>query len=178
MSSKASIYLRPIQEEDLPSIHQTSQDETMRYLTGTHRSFTLEQVRQSYRQFAEDASRYDFAICLRETDQLLGDMAILDIDGENHKAGFRIALHHHGALNQGYGTEATRQAQVIAFERLGLNRLELEVFSHNPRGIRAYEKAGFVQEGVLRQALCMNGTYSDEILMGMLRKDYERFSSI
>lgn len=44
------------------------------------------------------------------------------------------------------------QACVVAFERLGLHRLELDVYSFNPRARRVYEKAGFRREGILRTA--------------------------
>lgn len=106
--------------------------------------------------------------------EILGDLSILDIDPLNKKAGFRIALHNRTTLNNGYGTAATQLALAFAFEELKLNRLELEVFSHNIRGLKAYEKAGFKKEGTLRQSLYLNHTYSDEILMGMLRDDYYR----
>jgi ribosomal protein S18 acetylase RimI-like enzyme len=42
-------------------------------------------------------------------------------------------------------------------EELGLHRIELEVFAFNPRAQRAYEKAGFVVEGVRRDALRWDG---------------------
>ena len=76
--------------------------------------------------------------------------------------------------SKGYGTEATKLAQKFAFEVLKLNRLELEVFSHNIRGIKAYGKAGFKIEGILRQAHHINQTYSDEIIMGILKEEYSK----
>lgn len=73
---------------------------------------------------------------------------------------------------QGYGTEAIKIVLRFVFEQLSLNRLQLEVFSHNLRGIEAYEKVGFVKEGTLRQSLFYNDTYSDEIIMAILKSDY------
>jgi RimJ/RimL family protein N-acetyltransferase len=93
------------------------------------------------------------------------------MDLDNKKAMFRIALHTKENHGHGYGTEATKLALRFTFEELKLNRLELQVFSHNIRGIRAYEKAGFKKEGILRQALFMNNTYSDEIIMSVIKKD-------
>jgi RimJ/RimL family protein N-acetyltransferase len=106
------------------------------------------------------------------SEELLGDLSILEIDQANHKAGFRIALHNTNHLNKGYGTEAVQLALQYTFEQLELNRLQLDVFSHNIRGIKSYEKAGFKKEGVIRQSLYFNNQYSDEIIMGMLQKDY------
>ncbi|MFE3577634.1 GNAT family N-acetyltransferase [Lysinibacillus sp. NPDC059133] len=166
------VYLRPIKDEDIESIYKSCQDEEFLYMTGTRKSFTLDEINKSYKQFSKDPTRYDFAICLLDSNEIIGDLAILDIDQNNKKAGFRISLHSRDTLNKGYGTEATQLAQKFTFEELKLNRLELEVFSHNIRGIKAYEKAGFIKEGTLRQSLYMNNKYSDEVLMGMLQEDY------
>ncbi|MGM9945285.1 MAG: GNAT family N-acetyltransferase [Lysinibacillus sp.] len=167
-----SVYLRPIKDEDMVSIYKSCQDDEFLYMTGTRKLFTLDEIIKSYNQFSEDSTRYDFAICLLDNNEIIGDLAILDIDQENKKAGFRISLHSRNTVNKGYGTEATKLAQKFTFEELKLNRLELEVFSHNIRGIKAYVKAGFKIEGTLRQSLYMNDTYSDEVLMGMLQEEY------
>ena len=172
MKKGTNVYLRTIQDGDMESIYRSCQDEETLYMTGTRTIFTLDQIKESYRQFSKDPTRYDLAICLMASHEIIGDLAILDIDLHNKKAGFRIALHSRNSWNKGYGTEATQLALAFTFEDLYLNRLELEVYSHNPRGIKAYEKAGFKQEGTLRQSLYMNHAYSDEILMGMLREDY------
>ncbi|MCA1063811.1 GNAT family protein [Rossellomorea sp. AcN35-11] len=172
MIKGTSLYLRPLKDEDLEGIYQSCQNEEFRYMTGTRQSFTRSDIMEAYKQFREDPTRYDFAICTIVNDEVIGDLSILDIDEVNKKAGFRIALHSHNLINKGYGTEATKLAQRFTFEELNLNRLELEVYSHNIRGVKAYEKAGFKVEGVLRQSLYMNHTYSDEILMGMIREDY------
>lgn len=73
---------------------------------------------------------------------------------------------------KGYGTEAIELVLDFVFEELKLNRLQLEVYSHNERGLRAYEKNGFKREGVLREALYYQGAFSDEIIMAIIRSDY------
>lgn len=172
MNKGKSVYLRALTEEDMTSIYRACQDEEIIYMTGTRQSFTLDDIIERYKQFDLDDTRINFAICLLDSQEMIGDLSILDIDVSNKKAGFRIALHSKNYTGKGYGTEATKLAQKVSFEELKLNRLELEVFSHNIRGIKAYEKAGFRIEGVLRQSLYMNNTYSDEILMGMLQEEY------
>jgi len=167
-----SVYLRSIKDEDIESIYKSCQDEEFLYMTGTRKTFKLDEIIKSYKQFSEDPTRYDFAVCLLDNNEVIGDLAVLEVDKVNRKAGFRISLHNKNIINKGYGTEATKLAQKFTFEELKLNRLELEVFSHNPRGIKAYEKAGFKKEGVLRNSLYMNDRYSDEVLMGMLHEEY------
>jgi len=168
------VYLRPFEKRDLESLHHAIHDEEIRYMTGTRNKSTMEQLYDYFERINSDDERRDFAICLCESDEIAGDLSIMDIDPFNHKAGFRIALHDRNHLNKGYGTEAVKLALQYAFEELKLNRLQLEVFSHNARGIRSYEKAGFKQEGVIRQSLYYNDQYSDEIIMGMLKEDYDK----
>ncbi|WJE17189.1 GNAT family protein [Halobacillus sp. ACCC02827] len=172
MMEDSRLYLRPIEDQDIDGIYHSVQDEETRYMTGTRRTFTKKEIIDRYRKFREDSSRRDFAICLREGDRVIGDLAIVDIDQDNRKAGFRISLHAGAYQNKGYGTEAVKLAVRYTFKELELNRLELEVYSHNIRGIKAYEKAGFQKEGVCRQSLFWNGRYSDEILMAVLKDEY------
>ena len=55
-----------------------------------------------------------------------------------------------------------------------LHRLELDVYSFNPRAEKAYLKAGFKIEGVLRDAVMDGGKYADDIIMAMLEEDWKK----
>ena len=57
---------------------------------------------------------------------------------------------------------------------LGLHRLELDVFSFNPRARRVYEKLGFQVEGVRRQAIPDGDGWGDDILMAMLEEEWRQ----
>nr|WP_315501870.1 GNAT family protein [Actinomyces radicidentis] len=48
---------------------------------------------------------------------------------------------------------------------MGLHRISLEVYAFNPAARRAYEKAGFVAEGRLRDALLYDGEWVDAEVM-------------
>jgi RimJ/RimL family protein N-acetyltransferase len=48
----------------------------------------------------------------------------------------------------------------------------LRVFETNPRAIHAYEKAGFVLEGRLRQAHWIDGKFVDVLVMSIIRSDW------
>ncbi|MBC8249877.1 MAG: GNAT family N-acetyltransferase, partial [Anaerolineales bacterium] len=48
-----------------------------------------------------------------------------------------------------------------------------EVHDFNPRAIRCYEKCGFRHEGRLREARFSDGRYHDELMMGILREEFE-----
>ena len=54
------------------------------------------------------------------------------------------------------------------FDRLHAHRLWLDVKVDNHRAQRAYERAGFIREGVLRDALLVDGTYVSLIVMSII----------
>lgn len=75
--------------------------------------------------------------------------------------------------NQGWGTRAMRLMLKHAFSTLNLNRVKLFVYETNPRAIQSYKKAGFVEEGRMRQERFINGKYVDAVLMGVLRSEWQ-----
>jgi RimJ/RimL family protein N-acetyltransferase len=59
-----------------------------------------------------------------------------------------------------------------AFAFDGIERLELNVFSFNTPAIRAYERLGFVKEGVRRSSTRVGPERWDTVMMGLLRSEY------
>jgi RimJ/RimL family protein N-acetyltransferase len=73
------------------------------------------------------------------------------------------------ASHRGRGLGTRLLAEVIAAaRRLGLERLELQVFAANARAQALYLGAGFVIEGVKRRAKKLDGTYDDILMMALL----------
>ncbi|OFI49320.1 hypothetical protein BG261_01690 [Floricoccus tropicus] len=68
---------------------------------------------------------------------------------------------------QGLGSELL--AQVIDWARVsGIHRLELTVVTENSAAIGLYKKFGFIQEGVKKDSLLVNGRYYDEFYMARI----------
>lgn len=103
----------------------------------------------------------------------IGNVGLHSQEKIHRSAEFGIFIGEKAYWNTGYGTEATRLTVKHGFETLNLNRIYLTVYETNPRAVRAYEKAGFVREGVQRQAIYRNGRYIDMILMSILRAEWE-----
>ena len=106
--------------------------------------------------------------------RIIGESVINEIDWDLRRANFRIAIFHPTDRGQGLGTWATEVTRDFAFEKLKLRRLELEVYSFNPRAEKTYRKAGFQKEGVVRDAVLEGEKYADIILMAMREEDWRR----
>ena len=103
------------------------------------------------------------------SDRLLGYIQLIDVDAIHRVAELTIRLGLESERGRGVGTEAMRLVLDHAWRDLNLNRVWLRVFSDNARAIRAYEKVGFLKEGVLRQGAYINGRFVDVVVMGTLR---------
>ena len=73
------------------------------------------------------------------------------------------------------GTEAMSVLLDYGFNILNLHRVDLEVFAFNKRARKSYEKLGFKQEGIMRDKLFYDGEFHDAILMGVLKKEFNRY---
>lgn len=78
------------------------------------------------------------------------------------------------ARGRGIGTAAIIQLVEFGFVRRNLRRIHLQAIESNRGAIRAYEKAGFVVEGRLREHAYVRGAYEDIVLMGILRSHSPR----
>lgn len=142
-------------------------------LTGCKETFTKERVISFFLQSIEDKDRYFFLIFAPDG-RIIGESVIHEIDRELRSANFRIAIFHPEERGRGIGTWATELTRDFAFEELRLHRLELDVYSFNPRAETVYRKAGFQKEGVRRDAVLDGDTFADDIIMAILEEDWRK----
>lgn len=103
----------------------------------------------------------------------VGDLGFGAIDWRARCAEFGIVIGEKNYWDQGYGSEAIRLLLDHGFGTLNLNRISLRVYANNARARRAYQKIGFREEGLLRQAEFREGRYLDVILMSVLKSEWE-----
>jgi RimJ/RimL family protein N-acetyltransferase len=115
---------------------------------------------------------HSFAIRTLADDRVIGEVGLGGIRWIHGDAFVGIGLGDRDDWNKGYGTDAMRLILRYAFLELNLHRVTLSVFEYNPRAIRSYEKAGFKEEGRLREAVRREGRYWDEVFMGVLRPEW------
>lgn len=146
-------------------------------LTGCRETFTREEVISFFLRSLEEDDRYFFLI-LAPDGKIIGESILNEIDWDVRCANFRIVLFQKEARGKGIGTWATEVTRDFAFEKLQLHRLELDVYSFNPRAERAYSNAGFKREGILRDAIKDGEQYADDILMAILEDEWRMLKNI
>jgi RimJ/RimL family protein N-acetyltransferase len=116
---------------------------------------------------------YWFHIRTLDDDRVIGDIALDGVNWNNGESFVGISIGEKENWNKGYGTDAMRLIVRYAFAELNLRRVSLTVFEYNPRGLRSYQKAGFKEEGRMREYLNRDGRRWDMIFMGILREEWQ-----
>jgi RimJ/RimL family protein N-acetyltransferase len=175
------VVLRPFRDGDLPAIRAVLLDPEARMLTGSvHNASEARSPEPAdeeallldwYGNCNDQPDRLDLAVVDKMTCECVGEAVLNQWDPGNESCNFRIFIGPNGR-DRGLGTEATRLVVAHGFERLGLHRISLEVYAFNPRARRAYEKAGFRVEGVLRESFRYNGEWIDATVMSMLAPEW------
>lgn len=76
----------------------------------------------------------------------------------------------------GIGLQMINAVLKIGFAEMKLHRISLGVFDFNHAAIRCYEKAGFIREGLLRDARKYQDSYWNLIEMSMLEDEWKRMN--
>ncbi len=138
-----------------------------------YRPLIREEEEEWFARLKDRKNTIFFSIVVKEEEKLIGNCSF-DIDWKNRVGNIGIVIGEKEYHNEGYGTEAMKLAVRHAFEELNLNRMELEVYSLNPRAQKCYTKVGFKEEGRRREALYIHGQYHDAIVMGLLKEEWEK----
>jgi [ribosomal protein S5]-alanine N-acetyltransferase len=105
----------------------------------------------------------------RSDGQPIGATGLHRIDHRNRNCGWGIWIGPPERWNQGFGTEACTLAVGYAFNQLAMEKVSLDVYEGNDGARRAYEKAGFTREGLLRRHLWLDGRLRDVEIMAVFR---------
>jgi len=165
--------LRPLREDDLALVQRWfNTPEVRHWLHQSDRpDATLEAVREHFwRPVAE--GRAVAWVIEAAGGRPVGTLRLLEIDSHHGRAELAISIGDSGHWSRGLGTDAVQQALTYAFQTLDLRRVGLITDADNARGIRCYEKAGFVREGLLRQHRLRYGKPVNMLTMAVLRDEW------
>ncbi|MDP9863182.1 MULTISPECIES: GNAT family N-acetyltransferase [Streptosporangium] len=166
------VTLRPVGPEHVDGLWELVNDPETTRLTGTHGKIDYAAAEVWYGSRAAHDDRLDLAICAAEDGAYVGEIVLNELDTHNLSCNLRIALVGPRAFGKGYGTEAIRLVLDHVFTTTELHRVSLEVFDFNDRAVHVYRKAGFVEEGVRRDALRWDGGWHHSIMMSVLAPDW------
>lgn len=113
-----------------------------------------------------------FSVVDLDDGTLLGTANLWGIDTHHRSAHIGLGLRP-AARGKGYGTDVVGVLCHYGFVVRGLHRLQIETLADNAPMLRSAERNGFVREGVLRSSAWVMGEFADEVLLGLLARDWK-----
>ena len=96
---------------------------------------------------------------------------MVGIDPHNRSAHVGVTLRP-AFRGRGLSSDVVQVLNAYGFTTRGLNRLQLETLADNAPMIAAATRAGYREEGVLRQAAWVDGQFVDEVVFGLLSANW------
>jgi len=161
------IYLRALTTADAsPEYCAWLNDHEVNEYLETRQS-TIHDLTAYIQKQIDDPNSIFVGIFDKTNDIHIGNIKLEPIDWRKKKAIFGILIGNKNYWGQGIGTEATQLIVHYAFDKLGFEEIELGVIAENKRAIRSYEKAGFAQTGVRKNAINHDGVLYDDVIMSI-----------
>jgi RimJ/RimL family protein N-acetyltransferase len=174
LDSGEDLRLRPLADGDAGAVFELFGDpEVVRFM--------------SVRRLASEAEARDFIAGIREgflsgtlyqwgielEGEVVGTCTLAGIDRQHRRAELGFAI-----LRRRWGQRVVSRALPpvieLAFERLGLHRLEADADPRNEASLRVLEGLGFRREGLLRERYFQEGEAQDAVVFGLLRREWRK----
>ena len=152
---------------------QTADTEEQRLRDWHEAPRSLQQREAEFEAQVAEPDPATVAMIIEADGRVVGDINLFHIDTRNRAASIGLSIWRAEDRGRGFGTDAMRALLRWGFGELNLHRVELSVDPANERAIHIYEKLGFVHEGRRREAHYGDGRYVDDILMGLLGREFQ-----
>jgi len=165
------VYLSPISHDDIDTFMNWVNDPELANFTSFHsQNISLPKEREAVDSLSKGGNT--FSIVTIDGDKVIGNCSFFKIDAINRTAEIGIIIGEKDYWGKGYGSDALKLLLKFGFENRNYNNIYLRVFSFNERAIKSYEKVGFKQQGVHREAIIRGDKKYDLVFMDILASEY------
>lgn len=169
------VYLRAFEPDDFKTSIKWRNDDEIWAMVGGPKYYVSEVYEKKWIEdsiFSKD--RISLAICLKETNEHIGNAYINDIDWINRSAHAPSMIGEKKYWSKGLATEARILLLHFAFYERGFNRIWAHILEDNIGSQRMCEKCGYKKEGILRKSVYKNGEFKNQIIMSVLRDEFDK----
>ncbi len=146
--------------------------EVNQYLETRFTPSSLESLRSYVAGIRASSHSYLFGIVVGETGTHVGNIKLGPVSEQHGSASIGLVLGDRNAWGKGYASEAIAAVTAWAFDTLALDKLTAGSYQRNGGSIGAFQRCGFVVEGVQRsQVRLADGERDDVVLLGRARTE-------
>jgi len=161
------IYLRELTHDDVNDEYLNwFRDNTVTsFLEVDGKSLTKKIVEDYIDEGKNSGTYYMYAICFSENNKHIGNLKIGPINKKHSVSDLVCVIGDRNYWGMGLATEAIKLGNQLAFEKFGIRKLHGQIYADNIGSIKAYCKAGWIIEGVIRDRYLVDGQPMDQILV-------------
>lgn len=168
VSSGALVRLRPLRQDDTEAWLEILNDPAVMRGMDRAGAVSVPEHRAFFSDTIEPQTERWFAIESVATGRLVGGIWLWDLSLRHKRAEVRIFVAP-AAAGRGIATKAISLCTTRAFGELGLHKLYAYVHRDNAASARAFEKAGFTLEAVLKEEAVRDGAFADVLRYARLK---------
>jgi len=168
------LYLRRFRHDDVDAVYETVKRNEAHLMEFMH-WMTPDYSRESAEEFIGRAidpadPAQGLGLGIYRGNAFIGSIGFVyfDLKARKTEIGYWI---DRGEQGKGIVSAATAKLIEFAFDKLGMNRIEIRCSAENRRSAAIPLRFGFLQEGLMRQAELRNGRLQDFRVFGLLRSE-------
>lgn len=168
------LFLKEISQNDITDqvMSWFEDEELMKFYTNSKNKITKEKLLQSIHEGKKNGTVFTYGIYSLENNILIGTIKLGPINF-NHKTSDLVALiGDRNYLGKGLSVEAIQLGNKLAFEEFDLRKLFGGMYLSNIASIKAYRRAGWLVEGILKGQFIIDNKNEDRILVGCFNPKY------
>jgi [ribosomal protein S5]-alanine N-acetyltransferase len=168
------LYIRELTHEDVTEryLEWFKNNDVTSFLEVDGKKLTKKDV-TDYIDLGNTSGTYKmYAICLTENDQHIGNLKIGPINFKHRIADLVCVIGDQSYWGKGLATEAIRIGNETAFEKYDIRKLHGQIYADNVGSIKAYCKAGWIIEGVIKGRYLVNDQPMDQVLVSCNNPKY------
>jgi len=123
------------------------------------------------RFMAQHSDQIVFVIEEIENSRAIGACRFTNLNWNHRSAELQIYIIEEGSYGVNCEFDILRMLCTFGFTELKLHRICHQILSSQTEKIQAYERCGFLHEGVLKDAAFINGSWLDVNIMGLIKID-------
>lgn len=147
--------------------------EVNQYLETRFVKQTPEMVLDFLKSKENSETEYLFGIFLKDSADHIGNIKVGPINTYHGYAPVSLFIGDKSTWGKGYATDAIELITNYSFEHLGLHKLEAGCYEENIGSKKAFEKVGYVVEGIIKGRRKGKDGRTSDILLGMTREEWK-----
>jgi len=167
------IYLREVRISDVNENYYRwmNDPDVNQYLETRYIPQSFENIKRYVENLDGQTNEIFFAICLKEKNQHIGNIKLGPINWIHRFADISLVIGEKNYWRKGIATEAIRLVSNFAFKTVNLRKLKAGCYALNIGSAKAFEKADFKREGLIKGQWIVDNEPVDEILLGLSAAD-------